>query len=458
MSFYYVKGISLKNDKVSFNLADSSIRPLYYHTVESVQLSEMLKNEGKKAVLASIGQDVWDGNLRLNRGTKLCNLFLDAQAALPPGTHFSNLDSQYAGEYLANAVLKLEENRSAELTEDVNNLLALRNTKEYILKATKRAGFNYLNAASEELQNDREFALEVLHASDGCAWFDYPKAFTKDREFALEALKLNGCFYRELDDSLKADREIILNAFAETPGRKTHEHLPDLIPHKVFIVKQYLMSVLEKANSLHADQDVKFMFGDWSWSLKKEGQMYKPFLFILEGDKLDEKGEPTNETWARRYYDAEKALLHICNNLNENVAFKNFDTLEDAFKSKGIFDKEFICRLIDCCPSLHVHRAPWLLDNRDIALKWCRVGKWIPNDVSYLPKKYAEEKVFQDVLLSRCNTEKSYSVLKQNFAELGVELYKEPTKSSLSSQIEAAETKASGQQSNQPVPEKENSL
>ncbi len=458
MSFYYVKGISIKNDKVSFNLADSSLRPLYFHSVDSDELSDMLKNEGKKAVYSVIGKDVWNGNFHLYRGTKLCNLFLDAKAALPSELHWSNLDGKAAGEFLADAVIKLEKDRAADLSEDVSRLMALRNTKEYILEAAQRTGSNFLNAASEELQNDKEFAIEVIRAAEGSAHFDYPKAFTKDKEVALEALKLNGCFYRQLDDSLKADREIIFNAFAEAEGKTYHEHLPDLIPPWVFVRQLYLTDVLEKANKLHAEQDVKFMYGNWSWSLKKEGQIYKPFLYILEGNKLNEKGEPTNEMWARRYPSAEKAILHICNNLNENVAFKNFDTLEDAFKSGSVLDREFIYRLLDCCPSLHMDRAPLLLVDRDIALKWCQVGKWFPASVRYLPKKYAEKKMFQDVLLSRCDTDKSYTILKQKLSEMGVELYKEQSKPSLASQLEAAENKASAQPTNTIAPEKEFSV
>ena len=257
---------------------------------------------------------------------------MEAKDALPRELHFTNFDSKAVGDYLGTAVLKLKENPDADLTEDVNKLICLRDDKDYILEVAKRTGYNYLNFAKEELQKDREFALAVLKAGDGKAWFEYPKYFAKDKDFALEALKLSGCFYRELDENLQGDREIILEAFEEKEGRRFHEHLPDLIP-------------------THA-------------------------LFDFEGP------------------------------------------LKDVLK------KEFVCRFVECCPSLHIDRAKWLLDDRDVALKWCEVGKWIPNDVRYLPEKYAMEKEFQDILISRCQDKKLYEVLEKRLGEKGVSIPK----------------------------------
>ena len=333
MSFDYVKSIVIKDEKVYLTSADSSVRPLHFHKWECETFSKMLQNEGREPMLARIGQNIWDGNYKLYKGSKLCNLFLQAKETLPSNLNFNNMDSKAAGEYLASAVMKLEINPRADLIENVNKLLSLRNDREYILEAAKRTGHNFLNDADVEIQKDREFALEVLRAGDGRAWFDYPRQFTGDKEFALEALKLNGCFYRELDLALQTDREVILEAFSESKDKKYHEHLPDIIPKKAF---------------------------------------------------------------------------------------------EPKYTEHGFsYDKKFAMELVKCCPSLHIHRALWILEDRDAALKWCEVGKWIPNDVKYLPGKYAEEKEFQDILISRCKDKKLYEVLEKRFSEKGIVLPKQ---------------------------------
>lgn len=332
MSYDLVKSIVIKDDKVYLTSAANNVSPLRFDRWECETFSETLQKEGKEAVLARIGQNVWDGNFRLYKGSKLCNLFLQAREALPNGLNFSNTDGKAAGEYLARAVMKLEQNPEANLTEDVNKLLSLRNDKDYILEVAVRTGHNFLNFADVKLQTDRAFALEVLRAGGGAAWFEYPRQFAGDKEFALEALKLNGCFYRNLDLALQTDREVILEAFAEAEGKKYHEHLPDLIPKEAF----------------------------------------KP-----------------------------------------------------EYTAHGFtYDKEFVVQLITCCPSLHIHRADWMLEDRAAALKWCEVGKWIPNDARYLPQRYAEEKEFQDILVSRCKEAKSYEMLEKRLAEKGITLPK----------------------------------
>lgn len=350
MSYDIVKSIVLEKDKVYLTSADSSLRPLTFSKWEVKTFSDILAKEGKEAVLARIGQNIWDGNYKLYKGTKLCNLFLQAKEALPNELHFSNTDSKAAGEYLASAVIKLELNPSTDLTEDVNSLLSLRNDKDYILEAAKRTGHNFLNYANEELQKDREFALELLKAGKGAAWFDYPKNFASDKAFAMEALKLNGCFYRELEGPLLGDREVILEAFAESDGKKYHEHLPDLIPITSFFD-----------------------------------------------------------------YEANATTPPI--------------------------DKEFACKLLECCPSLHIYRAKWLLEDRDVALTWCKVGKWIPNDVRYLPPCHAVEKEFLDVLFSRCQEEKSYDKLKKELNDLISRCQDEKLYDRMQKQLDEMETK-----------------
>jgi len=438
MSYEIVKSIAVKDDKVYLTSADSSLRPLHFSRWESTVFSKILAEKGKDALYAKIGEDVWNGNLQLRQGNRLCRLYLKACDAFPSDMNFMTFDAKTAGELLGKMVTSLEKDPAADLSEYVDQARALQSDREYILEAAHRTGYNFLNYASADVQSDSAFALEVLRAGHGAAWFDYPKAFTGEREVAIEALKLNGCFYRQLDESLKADREIILNAFAETEGRTFHEHLPDLIPPWVFTAKEYLMDVLERANALETGQKIQFIFDNWSWTLKKEEKLYEPFSYSLQGSRTDEKGELTGETWSRRYTSAEKAVLHICNKLNENANIKNLNSFEDVFKSKNVLDRGFVCRLIENCPSLHMQRSAWLLGDRDVALKWVQVGKFFPYCIGDLPKQYLTDQEFQDTLCKRFEGTDRFDILAERFEMLGVPL----NKKSLGSQIQAAENKA----------------
>lgn len=349
MSYEICKGITITKDKVYLTGADSSIRPLYFHKWECEPLSKMLVEEGRGAVLCRLGKDIWNGELKLYKGSKLCNLFLKALEELPKDLHWSNTDDKAAGDYLGKAVLKLEGDKKADLTKDVEALMELRNSKEYILEAVKRTGYNFLNFANEDLQKDKEFALEVLNAGAGRAWFKYPEYYADDKEFALTAVKMNGCLYRELSENLRGDREIVLEAFEEKEGKKFHEHLPDLIPAMTFF---------------------------------------------------------------------------------------EFDT----DPSKPLLDKEFVFTLMHLCPSLHIDRTKWLLQDEDIALEWCKVGKWAIYDLGVYPQEFLLKKEFRDTLIARCEDEKQLAALERKYDAAGLVLRK---RKSLDDVIKNAETDVS---------------
>lgn len=331
MSHEIVKSIAIKDDKVYLTGADSSLRPLSFNRFECTPLSNLLAEKGPDALYAKIGEEMWNGNMEVWSGSKLCKLYLAARNAFPTGMNFATFDSKTAGEFLGRMVKELERDPPSDLSDYVKQALALQNNRDYILEAAQRTGYNFLNYASPELQTDKAFALEVLRAGHGAAWFSYPTQFNDDKEFALEALRLNGCFYRELDENLMVDKEVIREAFREAPNKKFHEHIPTLIPPMA--------------------------------------------LFDYETD-------PTKPT----------------------------------------LNKAFIMELLDVCPSMHMNRAPLLLEDRDIALKWSQVGKFFPYSVGDLPEHYLAEKEFQDTLCKRFEGTEQYDILLKRFAEKGIPL------------------------------------
>lgn len=68
--------------------------------------------------------------------------------------------------------------------------------------------------------------------------------------------------------------------------------------------------------------------GRWLLTLKKEEEIYDPLKFSLTGKK-----EGTHETIGRRYVDAEKVLLHMFNDFNENACIRNrYNNLEEVMQ------------------------------------------------------------------------------------------------------------------------------
>lgn len=68
--------------------------------------------------------------------------------------------------------------------------------------------------------------------------------------------------------------------------------------------------------------------GKWLLTLKKEEEIYDPLKFSLTGKK-----EGTHQTIGRRYIDAEKALLHMFNDFNENANIRNrYNNLEEVIQ------------------------------------------------------------------------------------------------------------------------------
>lgn len=230
-----INGIAIENNKVYLSASVQYHEPSDLQvTWEQEEFSQLLRKEGKEAVYAHIGEELWSKDLFLESGDQTCNLFLKAMSAFPSHMDYTTFDCQTAGSLLAEMVLRLETDPQADLSEYVNRAVRMMNDRDYILETAKRTGMNYLNHASKSLQQDRSFALAVLNAGSWAPWFSYPTAFQDDKDFALKALELNGCFYRELGRELKADREVVMAAFRERPGKIPHEFLADQIPMETY--------------------------------------------------------------------------------------------------------------------------------------------------------------------------------------------------------------------------------
>ena len=74
-------------------------------------------------------------------------------------------------------------------------------------------------------------------------------------------------------------------------------------------------------------------YGDWRLTIDRKPNVYKPFLFAVEGVRKARGFSLSRETWKRRYPSIDAALLHIFNEFNEDADVKNrFSTLDEAIR------------------------------------------------------------------------------------------------------------------------------
>lgn len=266
-----IKGIEIRDSKVYLTASVTYRDPSDLEvTWECEEFTDILRNQGKLGLYARIGAELWGEDLTLEPGNELCRMFLEAKAAFPTDMTYRVFDSLTAGNLLAEMVMNLEQEPHADLSGFVARAFALMNDRTYIINAAKHSGMNYLDYACEELQKDRGFAFAVLKAGHESAWFSYPKYYASDKDFALQALKLRGTFFRGLDRTLRADRDVIMEAFREDCERASSEFLPDYIPMEALyktgdessraeLDKDFIFDLLEACPTIHLSRSSQLL-------------------------------------------------------------------------------------------------------------------------------------------------------------------------------------------------------
>lgn len=254
MSYEIVKGITFKNNKVFINSADSSIRPLYFNKWEAERLSMLYQENGKAATIQAIAKEVWNGNFRLRKGSKLCNRLIFALQDIRQNRMLSGfLDEDHAAAYMTKVVLHEMKDPNHTVGPSIRDLEPLRHDRETVLTICQKnpGAFNY---AAEEITGDRETAKEFIHLCASSVMFHYPQKFADDKELAQMALQQNGCNYRELSRNLQGDRDIVRLAFDATLPRSHHEFLPDLIPEKLRKDIPFMCDLIHNCPPLHFER------------------------------------------------------------------------------------------------------------------------------------------------------------------------------------------------------------
>jgi len=89
-----------------------------------------------------------------------------------------------------------------------------------------------------------------------------------------------------------------------------------------------------------------------------------------------------------------------------------------------------------------LERFSMLLEYREVALKWCEVGKFFPHSVANLPDEFVQDEEFQNTLLNRFPDGEKHEILMQRFALKGL-ILSEP---SLDGRIKNAKSRQTPEQ------------
>lgn len=104
------------------------------------------------------------------------------------------------------------------------------------------------------------------------------------------------------------------------------------------LTKNMALQFIREAGDWALEEAHEFCFGCWNLNLYKTSN-YAPYIYELWGHSAT-----TEAMISRHYKSVEAALLHMCNEFNENAAVRNkYQTIEEALAPGGAFTVENSC-------------------------------------------------------------------------------------------------------------------
>ena len=342
MSYEIVKSIGIQDNKVYFTSVSNNVYPKEFERYEVKSLSEIYGKGGLEALLPVIAANVWNGNIKLYKSSKLCKLLSEGYENISQSVMLRNfLDTKRASNYIASWVLYRMEKGPEP---DLNKLHALRLDKEAVLDICSKNPMAF-NFAGDSVCKDRETAKAHIIANGHMLMFNMPLHFRKDKELAKLAIERKGTLFRQLDPSIMGDKELISLAFDSTLNRPTYETSPQFIPPEVrkdtaFMVQLILkcprMKLFETPDLAENKDLVKALFNTRNWDpyiLRNIPNriLKSPEILDLIQTSLQEK--PVHQKLAQQILFSEKGVLlkkpSLQNQVeraeNKNAAKKNLD-------------------------------------------------------------------------------------------------------------------------------------
>ena len=315
MSYSIVKKMEIVDGKIFATSVSNNEYPRIFERYEVPRLSELYAERGLKGLLAWMAVTHRDGGCKYTGSDKLSQAVKNAYRKLPDNLK-TFLDDQRLGQFVAEYGETRLQGKRFGLKKALEELDALRSNEDVVLEICKERPEAF-HCAAEFLQKERSVVEKYIEQCADMLFFEMPDYYQDDRELIMQALRKNGCIYRQISEQMRRDKEITLLAFDDSLERRCVEHLPDLIP-------------------------------------------------------------------------------------------------EDLRK-----DQEFVKKLLDVGPCIHVSRTPELVADREAALIWIKRGKYVLADLYILKKEFFRDEEIQKILLERFSEPQKRIVLQQRFQTAG---------------------------------------
>lgn len=261
MSYEIIKSIAFKKDSVFISSATNNVSPRVYNQWSADTYNEIYRQNGLSAFLKEFTKDVWDGNYHLSpsgsKYVKALQASFDAMDRYDLNLKYF-LDTDRGAELIANVTTKYLSTHTFS-DQDFALYEALRSDPKAVLEVCSKnpKAFPW---ATVSIQKDRDTAKAYIEHCSGHLLFEYPRYFRDDKELAMAALKNNGCIYRELDYTLRCDRDVTNLAFASNlEGRTFHEHLLNLIPPALRQDPVFMQEILCLCPQIHLHRALEIL-------------------------------------------------------------------------------------------------------------------------------------------------------------------------------------------------------
>lgn len=251
MSYDIVKKISFKDAEVFVTSAPNNISPITFHEYKSDYLSDLMKNEGFSAVVKSLAKNMYDGNIKVRSGTKLCTCLNEAHKVFERDRNTAGLlrfiDKDTYADYIEKHVAHMYERKMFDIDKELGVLFQLRTDKDAVFRMCEN-NFEAFLFADKSIQNNPDYCKQYVEKFAGKTFFHIPDAVLNDKETVLFALSKNGCAFRELPESMRGDKDIVLAAFG---SENYPEHLPDLIAPELLYDSEFMKQIIDIEPKLH---------------------------------------------------------------------------------------------------------------------------------------------------------------------------------------------------------------
>lgn len=306
MSYSIVKKMEIVDGKVFATSAENNVSPRIFERYEVPRLSELYAEQGVKGILAWMAVTHRDGGCKYTGNDELSRTVKSVYRKLPDSLKIF-LDDQRLGKFVGEYGETRLQGKRFGLKKALEELDALRSNEDVVLEICKERPQAF-QVAAEFLQKERSVVEKYIEQCADMIFFEMPDYYQDDRELIMQALRKNGCIYRQINERMRRDKEITLLAFDSSLERRFVEHLPDLIPKDLRKEQEFVKKLLDVGTCIHVSRTPELV-ADKEAALIwiKRGKYVLADLYILKKEFF--RDEEIQKILLERFSEPQKRIV-----------------------------------------------------------------------------------------------------------------------------------------------------